>query len=189
MLIALGMIAFGIGLVGMSLLVFYGWPRETRLGTTMRSRVVYHQLRTGMFIAQTRTWPTMLPFGLALVFIGIRMATELLPGVPYAIGDISMVIGMIAFVAAFALFVYTPRRLLPAWFVEENRRRKAGIEPGMPPPPEGPVPVMTSRQWLLSYVTIAVLSGIYLFLGWPIQYLLFGLAGGLSVLAVTKTKR
>jgi hypothetical protein len=188
MLRDLFIIVFGGALAALSLLVFYGWPRETTWGMKARSRVVYHQMRLGTVVGGSRIWPAMLPLGLAFVLVGISAAIDELGALPATLADIVMWAGVISLLIVAVMVVYPPKWLLPAWYVEEKRRIKSGLQPTIPPPPEGAIPTMTSRQRAASVAILAVGSAIYVYLGWPIQYLLIGLASGLTYLAFVRIR-
>ena len=70
------LIVFGGLIVAFTLPVFYGWPIEPQLARAARSRLVYHQLRTGMFIGGARLLPGQLPFGLSILAFGVQKIIE-----------------------------------------------------------------------------------------------------------------
>jgi hypothetical protein len=182
------LIVFGGLLTGFTLLVFYGWPIEPGLARAARSRLVYHQLRTGMFVGGSRVLPGQLPFGLSVLLVGVQKIVEAINEAPQALGDGAITAAAAALFLAFGLMIHAPSWTLPKWYVEERRRQKAGLEPAIPPPPEGAAMVVSRRVRNLLLVGFGVFSAVYLALGLPIQYLLFGLAGGVSVLSVAQVR-
>jgi hypothetical protein len=179
-------VLFGVAVMLASWTMFYGHPRNSRRIAERQRAIVYYQLRAGAVAGAGRIWPFMFPFGLACVVLGITY--------PLVVAGFSLaILGFVGFAAFWAvlivgavMFIRPPIRLLPAWYVEEQWRRRAGLPPALPPPRTGVVPTMTKRQrrtWLVVLLGLGLVS---LLIRLP-YYVTGGVLTGLGWLAIYRT--
>lgn len=174
------------GSLALSLTMFYGvFLNENPRILEMRRIFAWHQMRWPWPLRGAL--PGMLPCSLgaliALVGRGLSGRTATLDGFPMDPGSDLLMLGIgVAFVGCGFMF-WAPRRVLPAWYRDVLDRHAQGLEPDIPPPRSGPVPMMTLRQrQLVIALFVAVVAGTVLF-SWPTSWA----TGAILGLAVTLT--
>jgi hypothetical protein len=178
----------GLLCVLMGLAMFYGLPRGNRWIEERQRYIVHWGLRAGTTVGSRYVWPAMVPIGVFLLLLAIG---DLFLG----FGGLWQIPGVVIFVAALSVLVFALKmafrpspRFLPEWWKEEERRRRVGLDPAIPPPKKGAYPTMTRRQRRLQLLALVGFTVVWSALGLPVQYALFGLSAGLVYLAAARIR-
>jgi hypothetical protein len=182
------LVAGGLFCLVMGLTMFYGLPRGNRWIEERQRYLVYWGLRAGTTIGGRHVWPAMVPLGGFLLLLALG-------GLFLGFGGLWQIPGLVIFAAAMAALVFALKmafrpspRFLPEWWIEEERRQRAGLDPAMPPPRKGAYLTMTRRQRRLQLLAMVAFTLVWSALGLPVQYALIGLGAGLVYLAAARIR-
>ena len=184
-LLSVGIFVFGVLLATWSAVVYRGWLfRSSTWAVATRRRVYWHQMRPG--ISGSWLQPAFVPFALSFALLGV---CGFLIGADKEsrIGAFIGLLGLLGMLVSALLAWRRPAWILAPWHRTEIDREQAGLEPLMPPPPEGRSFTMTRRDRRIGFVFVAVALIVSWFLG-VLPGALIGVAPLLSILAVAEIR-
>ena len=171
-------IAAGLFAIGAGLTVFYGIPRGSARIAQRQSYIIWHQIRAGTAVGAKRLWPALLPSGVFCLLLGLG-GLFVAAGWPWLpLGVAAFLLSLVFLAFALLMAFRPPKRFLPRWWVVEEARRRAGIEPLIPPPSQGREPTMTRRQRRLAVLFLAGLVVVGFVFRLPASAIVAGVAAG-----------
>jgi hypothetical protein len=145
----------GLALVAHGITVYHGWLFDSHPWVVrVRRRTYWHFMRTGVPSA----WgiPGTLSLGISL--LSLSLGTWLLSSDQSdGIGLAAALIGLLGMFASFVLAWLRPRWFLAGWHRMEVERERAGLEPLLPPPSDGPTMSMTRREYTTGLALVGML--------------------------------
>jgi hypothetical protein len=178
-------------LIALSVTVSYDVPKGSRRIAERQRYIVWHQIRGGTAVGARHIWPALLPMGAFVLVIVLAPVVITAAGSPP--GPVSIVLALVTFAFALAVFGFAlvmafrpPQRFLPRWWVIEEERRRAGLEPLIPPPSQGKHPTMTRRQRRLAAMFLVALVPVGIVLNLPAYAVMGGVSVGLVYLAAVR---
>ena len=181
-------IAAGLFAIGAGLTMFYGIPRGSARIAQRQSYIIWHQVRAGTNVGPRRFWPATVPLGIFCLLLGLG-GPLVAAGWPWLlVGVFSFLLAMVALAFAFVMAFRPPKRFLPRWWVVEEERRRAGLEPLIPPPSQGREPTMTRRHRRLAVLFLVGLVVIGFVFRLPASFIVAGVAAGSVYLVAVRVR-
>jgi len=179
-------VAFFMGIGGwltfFGVVVYHGWVFGShRWVVRMRRRFFWHGMRSGMPYAWLA--PGMIPMGLGSIAWGV--GAWLITANPD--DGVGIALAALGFPLIFVPVFLSWRRVgwfLAPWHRTEVERERAGLEPLVPQPPEGPQMTITLRDMLFGLALVAAC----LVLWWVTEVVAF-LIGALNTLGLLGAMR
>ncbi len=184
-IVSVGIVVWGVALATWSAVVYRGWLFGSGAwAVATRRRVFWYQMRPG--ISGSWIHPVLVPFSLSWALLGV---CGFLIGVDpeSRIGALIGLLGFLGMLVSALLGWRRPAWILAPWHRTEIERQKAGLEPLMPPPPEGRSFTMTRRDRRIGFVFVAIALIVSWFLG-VLPGALIGTAPLLSLLAIAEIR-
>jgi hypothetical protein len=184
-LLSVGIFVFGVVFAIWGAAVYRGWLfASSSWAEATRRRVYWHQMRPG--ISGSWLQPGVVPFALSFALLGV---CGFLIGADEEsrIGAFVGLLGLLGMLVSALLAWRRPSWFLAPWHRTEIEREQAGLEPLMPPPPEGRSFTMTRRDRRIGFVFVALALIVSWFLG-VLPGALIGAAPLLSLLAVAEIR-
>lgn len=183
--VSVGIVVVSVALAIWSAVVYRGWLfGSSTWAVTTRRRLYWHQMRPG--ISGSWLQPAVVPFALSWALLGIG---GFLIGADEdsRFGAALGALGWLGMVVSALLAWRRPSWFLAPWHRTEIEREHAGLEPSMPPPPEGPSITMARRDRRIGFVFVAL----GLIVSWILGVLpgaLIGAAPLIGILAVAEIR-
>jgi hypothetical protein len=185
LVVSIGVVAVCVVLAIWSAVVYRGWLFGSHpWADVTRRRLYWHYMRTGISLAWLQ--PAVVPYALSFALLGVGgffIAADRESRIGGGLGALAL-LGMLVS----ALLAWRrPSWFLAEWHRAEIEREQAGLEPLLPPPPDGPSVTMTRRERRIGFLFVALGLIISWILGLS-PAVLIGLAPVLGILAVAEIR-
>lgn len=178
----------GLACIAGGLAAFYGRPRGSKRIAQRQSYIIWHQVRAGTAIGARHIYPALLPTGIAILLV---VLASLLMGAGERwelLGILVFLLALVVLALALLMAFRPPRRFLPTWWIVEEERRRAGLEPLISPPSQGRDPMMTRKERRLAFLLLIGFVVVGIVLRVPAPLVLAGLSPALVYLAVVRVR-